>query len=378
MGRMPIRALAGLTLLAGAVIVARAPAADVPPQQRYDQARHAMQAGRSAEAAAAFRALADDDGAPLALRAQALFATGLMQENARRYEEATALYQEVERRFAGTEAAGRARDANAALTQGGAARGIALRHRQDDAWDAWTAAQDHLERDGLRAARPDLEAAATLLDALLGDLGDLPKARDVAMALGDVHMMLRRFHAAADDFERAAGLARARQAAGASSRPEADSLVMEAVDRRDEALRCERRQRLTRVAESLLATVVLGLLLVRPWHATDAQLLRLGGGLALTTLVLAVLAMGGAYVLRNFTEEQSPVSETAAGLLVALPGVTAVVVALGFTAGLQRTRAWRPARAAGVAGVAAAVAALAVATCLIDAFALFPVLDSLL
>src|SRR5512136_956423 len=98
MGRMPIRALAGLTLLAGAVIVARAPAADVPPQQRYDQARQAMQAGRSVEAAAAFRALADDDGAPLALRAQALFATALMQENARRYEEASALYQEVERR----------------------------------------------------------------------------------------------------------------------------------------------------------------------------------------------------------------------------------------------------------------------------------------
>ena len=375
MGRMPIRALAGLTLLAGALIVARAHADDVTAEQRYEQARQAMQAGRFADASAAFRTVAEAEDAPTALRAQALFAAGLMEENARHYEQASALYDEVERRFAGTAAAARARDANAALTLGNAARGIAFRHRYDAAWDTWTAALVRVGQEGARAARPDLEAAAVLLQALFSDYRDLPKAREVVFALGEAHMLLRRYPEAAADFERAAGLARARQAAGASSRPEADSLVMEAEDRRDEALRCERRAWFVTIAETLLATIALALLLVRPWRQADGRLLGLGGALALATVALAGVAMGGAAVLRHFFEEQ-PVPETAAGLLVALPGVTAVVVALGFTTALAR--AWGPARAAGLGGIAAAVAALAVATCVIDAFALFPVLDSLL
>jgi len=373
---MPIRARAGLVLLAGALIVARARADDAPAEQRYDQAREAMQAGHWSEAAATFRAVADAEDAPTALRAQALFAAGLMEENARRYEEASTLYEEVERRFAGTEAAGRARDANAALTQGNAARGVAFRHRYDAAWDTWTAAQARVDLEGRRAARPDLEAAAVLLEALFSDFRDLPKAREVVLALGEAHMLLQRYPEAAADFERAAGLARARQAAGASSRPEADSLVMEAEDRRDEALRRERRMWFTSVAEGMLATIGAALLLVRPWRGADARLLRLGAGLVLATTVLAGVAAGAAYVLRHFTEEHSPVPVTAAALLVALPGVTAVLVALGFTAALAR--AWGPARAAGFGGLVAAVAALAVATCVIDAFALFPVLDSLL
>src|SRR5262245_13894894 len=158
-----------------------------PPsaQQRYDEARRLMQRGRYAEAGEVYREVAEAEEAPVALRAQALYAAGLMQENTRDYERAVAIYHEVVRRFPDTEFARRAGDQVKTLEEGGAGRGLEFRRRQDAAWSELSPAREQSEREGAQAARPRLERAAELFTDILHDFPDHPKAKEVAVTLGD-------------------------------------------------------------------------------------------------------------------------------------------------------------------------------------------------
>jgi hypothetical protein len=353
--------------LALAVLLVGHAAAAATPEERYDEARHLMQRGSYREAAEAYRSVAES-AAPLPLRAQALFAAGLMEENLRDYERALATYAEVGRRFAGTDFARRAADAARVLEQGGHERGLAFKRRLDAAHDELFPAKEVAERDGVGAARAGLARAVVLLEGVLLDFADHPRAREVAMALGDAHMTLGQYGDAADAYARALGLARAPGGGSAD-----ENAVLSAQERLGEAIRAGRRQRITRVAWTVLAAIALGFVAVRPWSAVDASVLRLGATLAGATLVLAGVAAVAAHVVRQYFDDHSPVENGVAGLLVALPGLTGQVVALGFASGLPGLAGrWR----AALPAVLGALAALAVAACVVNAFELFPFLDS--
>lgn len=383
---MPIGALAGLFLLtAGVLLPNAAPArgagsggeSQPSAQQRYDEARQLMQHERYAEAAEAYRAVADSDDAAVELRAQALFSSGLMRQNARDYQRASETYREVERRFPGTLFSRRAGQMVKALEEGGQGRWIEFRRRNDAASDVLFPAQALAEREELRAARPGLERAAALLESIVRDFADHPQAANVAITLGNTHMTLRQFGAACADYERAIALARSQSARAAPAAQGVDSIALDAEERLVEAVRSLRRQRVTAGARTLLAAIGLVLLALRPWRAADAPMLRFAGSLALVTLVLAVVAMGTAHVVRLYIDPNSPIENEAAGLLVALPGITGQLVALGFVGALRETLHWPAGAAARLAAAVGAIAALAVATCVVNAYALFPVLDSL-
>src|SRR5215470_5830410 len=114
---------AALLLGAGLLAASATRAVDQPagpaPEQRYEEARLLMQRGRYLEAADAYRSVAESADTPPALRAQALFTAGLMEENARHYERAVATYEEVQRRFPDSSFAARAAQTLTALEQGG-------------------------------------------------------------------------------------------------------------------------------------------------------------------------------------------------------------------------------------------------------------------
>jgi hypothetical protein len=129
-----------------------------------------------------------------------------------------------------------------------------------------------------------------------------------------------------------------------------------------------------RISRGLLVGIAIGLVAVRPWRQGDRRLLVLTGVLLLATLVMAGLAAGLASLIRDYVDEHSPVENTTAALLVALPGVTGQIVTLGFATGFRQWRGMR--RPTAFAAGLGALAALAVAGCLIYAYELFPLLDS--
>ena len=356
--------------LAGGTVGASPPTAE----QRYEEGRRLMQQNRFAEAAAAYKDVAESNDAPMDLRGQALFASGLMWESARDYERAGATYDEVQRRFPDSEPARRATVTADAL-RGGSTRWLEFRRRQDEAWDQLSPAEDLAEREGLRAARPALERAASLLDSLLRDFGDNPNAKDVALALGNTHMILRRFSEAGVDYRRAIALASAKDEKTAQQ-PPIDNFVLAAEHQLSEAIRAVRRQRLTRGAYCVLGVISVALLGLGPWRAVDGPMWRLGGCFMLGTLLLAVIAAAVAYYLGHYVDGESPVTTSAAGLLVALPGVVGQAVALAFVDGLRGKLRGSSLRGVVVAGTLGATAAFAVTVCLVNAFALFPFLDS--
>ncbi|MBI3782684.1 MAG: hypothetical protein HY270_04710 [Deltaproteobacteria bacterium] len=258
------------------------------PSERYDEARRLMQGGRYSDAARVYRSVADSTDAPTALRAQALFASGLMEENARDYERALQVYGEVERRFPDTEGARRSHNELIEFEEGGVARTIEFRRRWDAVWDELSPAQTLADQNDLRSARPGFEHAAVLLEAMLRDFSDLPRAKEVAITLG----------------------------------------------------------------------------------------LRLASRLALATALLGLLAVVGALFLKYFTDQNSPLESESAALLVLLPGIAGQLVSLGFSGGLRTQLHWEDRRATGAAAVLGALAALATAICVVNAFNLFPFLDS--
>ena len=127
-------------------------------------------------------------------------------------------------------------------------------------------------------------------------------------------MTLGEFAAARSAYERAIALARAQDASTGAA--PVDSVVLDAEERLVEAIKELRRERVTRAAEISLAIIGIALLALRPWRGADGPILRAGARLALATLALAVLAVGGAYVVRTFIDPSSPIESSAAGLLV--------------------------------------------------------------
>src|SRR5438128_7166711 len=327
-----------------------------------------MQHGRYVEASEAYRSVADwPDGGAFPQRAQAMFLAGSMLESARDYEGAVSVYREAAGRFAGTNFGHKAEDAARGLEQGGPARAIAFRRRLDAAWDELFPATALVEQKGLAAARPGLERAAELLAGVLLDYPEQPKAKDVAVALGDADMLLHRYARACSDYEQAIDLSRR----GAATTSDLD--VGSALEKLAEARRSVRREWLDGIAKALLGTIALGLVVVRPWRCPDGSMIRLAVALVLATAVLAGAAGAAARYVRLHVDEASPLETTAAALLVLLPGVAGARVALGFAGGLRGTRGrWN----VGLAAALGVLAALAMATCVVHAFALFPFLDS--
>lgn len=346
------------------------------PQQRYDAARRLMQQGKFAQAAEGFRSVADAEDAPAPLRAQALMASALMHENNREYEQAAADYRETQRRFPGSEVVRRADAALSALEYGGAERGIAFRRSQDAAWDELFPAQAEAARGEWSSARPKLEAATRHLADILSHFRDHPKARDIAIALGNTHMLLEDFGQAQAAYTEAIAITREQVAAHGGGGPGLASLLLDAQERFAEAVRSWRRVWITRTSWAVLLGVAVALACLRPWREADAGTLALGLRLAATTLVLSAAAAAGSYVVRNYVDDHSPIEDHAAGLLVALPGMTAVLGTLGYALGLRATTRWSDTRIVIVAALVSALAAVAVAAIIINAFALFPILDS--
>ena len=370
----------GLALLRGlAPGIAAAEDAPTPPAalERFSEATRLMQHGRYVEASEAYRSVADwPDGGAFPQRAQALFLAGSMLESARDYDGALSVYREAAGRFAGTNFGRKAEDAARGLEQGGPARAIAFRRRLDAAWDELFPAAALVEQKGLAAARPGLERAAELLAGVLRDYPEQPKAKDVAVALGDADMMLHRYARARSDYERAIDLSRREAAKTSPAATDADLDVASALEKLAEAHRAVRREWIDGIAKALLGVIVLGLVVVRPWRHPDGSLIRVSAALVLATAALAGAAGAAAQYVR-YVDEASPIETTAAALLVFLPGVTGEVVAVGFAAGLRgalglEARRWN----VGLAAALGALAALAVATCVVHAFALFPFLDS--
>lgn len=365
------RGVPSLTLATVLLAGALACAADPPPspQARYDEARQTMQRGLYADAERIFRSIADADDAAADLRAQALFSVALMQQNQRHYETALQTFAEVQRRFPDSPLARRAADAVTTLTPGGDDQGLAFKRRFDEAMDAYAPARDALDRDDFSAARPGFERALTLLAAIERDFPQHPRAKDVAFLSGETHTALARFVEARADFERALAIAAA---------PEGDTFVTLARERIEESMRSRHRQVTTRAAWSVLTAIGIALLLVRPWTGIDGALVRLAARVAFGIVVLAATSVIAAWFIREYVDDHSPVTNAIAVMLVALPSLTGLIVTLGFVAGLRtsagRTSAW-PARTGAVMG---ALAAFAVAVCVVNAYELFPFLDSML
>ena len=358
--------------LAPAIAIAADEAATPPAAaERFTEATRLMQRGRYVEASEAYRSVADwSDGGAFPQRAQALFLAASMLESARDYEKALALYAEAAGRFAGTDFGRRAEEAAAGLQEGGATRGIAFRRRLDAAWDELFPATALFQEKGPAAARPGLERAALLLAGVFHDYPEQRKAKDVADALGDADMMLRRYAQARTDYEHAIDLYR-------RDARDADLGLASALEKLAEAQRAMRREWIDRIAKTLVGAIVLGLVAVKPWRQPDGFMMRVAAVAVLGTVVLAGLAGGVAEYLRVHVDEASPVKMTAAALLVLVPGVTGELVAVGFASGLRGVpRAPAPRWNVGIAATLGALAALAVATCLVHAFALFPFLDS--
>ena len=375
---MPKPVLLLLPAVLGVVLAARAGRCDdaparwpAPAEQRYEDGRQLMQRGRYVEASDAYQSVADwPDGGAFPERARALFLAGLMQENARNYDRAIAIYREVVRRFPGDAFAARAADAAKNLDSGDHARGIDFRSRYDAAWDELSPARDVAEREGVAAGKARLEHAIGLLEGILHDHRDHPQARDVAIAIGDANMTLHRYAAACEGYRQA--LALAREDVARSGRA-ADSAVRGAEEKLGEATRLLWRVRVDRIAQALLVLVAFALVSTRPWRQPDPGLVRLGGVMLLVTLVLTAVAGAIASALREYVDDHSPLLSTAAALLVALPSVTGEITALGAVNGLRRSGVRGSVAVAAVLGV---LAALAVAVRLVYAFDLFTLLDS--
>ena len=371
--RRVLAMLALAVLLPGIVRAADGPAWPPAAEARYGEARQQMQGGHYAEAATAYRAVAEwPEGGRFPERAQALFLAALMLENAHDYQRALETYREVSRRFADTPFAAKAEAGAAALSLGGEQRGIEFRRRLDAAWAELFPAQDLIESDGIAAARPGLERAVTLLVALLRDYPDHPRARDVALSLGDAHMSLGLSREARADYEQAIALIRAQ------GQTDGDAEMLDAVEhKRSEAIEAGRQGWITGSAHGLLAAIFVGLVALRPWRVSSRWMLRPGVTLLLGTAILTGVAMLLARWIHDSVDDHSPIEAGLAALLVALPALTGQAVAFGYTNALAGARLGkRPGLRAGLAGMVGVVAALAVATCVVEASGIFAALGS--
>jgi tetratricopeptide (TPR) repeat protein len=366
-----LRALAAILL---ALALAGAARAEEPPrwpqaaEKRFEEARDLQQHGRYALAAARFREVADwPEGGPFAERAQALYCSALNLENGRELERALETYREVVRRFPASLWATRARQSVETLDPEGG-HGLEFRRRQNEAWDVFQPATELLQRGKPDEARPGLERAAALFEALLHDHADHPRAADAALALGEARMRLGAFEAAAAAFGRSVELARREAVKPGSGHPTEED-VKNAEERLAEARRAIRRQLVDRGAWVLLAAITLILVGSAPWRRVTARVAALGGALLLVAGVLAAIAVALAAVLRSNLDNYSPIATSHAILLVLVPATIGIVTTLGLAAG-------RRGRGAALGAAAGVLAALAAAVIVVYACGLFPFLDS--
>jgi tetratricopeptide (TPR) repeat protein len=364
-----MRALVVFLLL---VVASPALAQDAWPkgaQDRFAKARRLSEKGRFDEAARAYHEVCDwPEGGAFPQRAQALFCAGLAEESARSYEAALATWRGLLRRFPNGDFAHRARQAIERLDPPGA-RGVEFARRYDDAWSVLLPALQAEQRGDDAGARPGLEKALAILEPLLADFREHPRASDAALAIGDTRSRLGDLEGARDAIADAVLLAR-READKNSRDLVAAGNVQNAELRLAEARRAITRRQLDRGATTILVLALGVLVSTRPWRARSTRLLPLGAALVAADAVLALVSAGMAEYVRSRIDDHSPLSGGEAALFVLGPGLVGIVVALGIANG-------RPGRSGiALAGACGVLAAAALAVILVYAWGLFPILDS--
>ncbi len=333
-------------------------------ERRFEEASALSRRGDYTGAALAFHEVADWAGGAFPERAQALFCAGLNEKNAQRYEKALETWREVVRRFPEGDFARRARAEIARLDPPGGG-GIDFARRRDEALTIL----DQARQAGEDAARPVLEHALRILEPLLADHREHPEASDVALSIQEARTRLGDLDGARRAADDAVTLAR-EAAARAPGDPQAAANVANADLHRAEADRLLLRRAVARVATTVLALVLGALAALRPWRTRPGRLFRAARVLVAAPLVLAVLAMTLAWFVRRYVDDHSPLGVGDAAALVALPGLVAVVAALGIASAVKGRRG------AALAGLCGALAGTSVATLLVQAFGLFGYLDS--
>ncbi len=341
-------------------------------EQRYQEATALSQKGEYAKAAAAYRAVADwPEGGAFKERAQALFCSGLQLESAKEYEKALATFREVVARFPQDRFARTAQEYVDRLDPPGA-HGIEFRRRFNEVpWDALLAKDDgHGHGGHPEDHRAEVAKALSLLEALLKEHREHPQACDVALAIGDARTRLGDLEGARDALVESVSLAKREAAKSGATDPAKAGNVVNAELRLAEAKRAIVRRWLDRMAKVVLVLALGVFVSVRPWRVSPKPVLKLARALVGVDLGLAFAAVVLAEYVRRYIDDHSPLDDSAAALLVLLPGLTGIVVALGI-ANAVRTR-----RGSILAGLSGTASGAAVAVMLVYAYGLFPFLDS--
>jgi hypothetical protein len=221
------------------------------------------------------------------------------------------------------------------------------------------------DRREVEKARPGLEKALELLDALLRDHRDHPKACDIEATRSDVLIRLGRHAEAVAAAEDAVTLAR-REAEKPGAPNTARGDVVSAERQLGEARRALWCWRLDLDSKVLLGVLAVFLLSKRPWRALTPRLGRLALGLLLADLALAGLGVLGAeYVARRERNPDSLMTDGKAFVLVLVPGAIGIVVALATALSYKGRRGALLAVALALAGT------LAASICLVQHYGFF-------
>jgi tetratricopeptide (TPR) repeat protein len=341
-----------------------------PPgaERRFQEALRLKLERKHREAAEAYRSVADwPEGGDWKERAQALYFAAAELHAAGELERALDTYREVERRFPKSDFAAVAHRDAERLQPAGVAGGLDFQRRHEAAWDVLSAALTLDVRGEREAARPGLEKALDLLQALLRDHRDHPGAVDVTIAMSDVLVRLDRLDEALAVAEEAVTLAE-RETKKPDAADAARGELLSARRQLGEARSALRGRALDRAGMSFLVALAVALACARPWRRLARRLVTLWLVLVAVDGALAVLAIVGFRYLRA-GDPDSIITDSVVAALVVVPGATGITASVLATASLGARR-W-----SGVLSATAGVlAALATSTCLVQHYRLFAAL----
>ncbi len=330
-----------------------------PPEarKRFEEAVELTRHNEHKKAAELFRTVADwKEGGDFKERAWALYNVGTELKLAGDFERAAATWRELVARFPRSDFASLAdREAKKLASPGE----IDFERRFAEVSSISLTAITRQERRQFDEARPGLEQALVLLDALLRDHRDLPKASDVACQRSEVLKGLGRYREAVAAAEDAIELAE-REARKPGAPNTARGGVVSGERQLSEVLRALWCWRLDLGSQIFLGLLVVFLVAGRPWRFFTARLVKLAIGLMLTDLALGGLGVLGAeYANKRDPTPDSLMTDDKAFLLVMVPGAVGILVALGTAVAYKRYRGLP-------AVVLALLAALATSICLVQ------------
>jgi tetratricopeptide (TPR) repeat protein len=351
-----IASLAGLVLLIAGVALAQDA---YPPEarKRFEEAVELTRHNQHLKAAELFRSVAEwPGGGNFKERAWALYNVGTELKLAGELEQAAATWRELVARFPRSDFAGLAeREANKLASPAE----IDFERRFAEVSSVSLTAITRQERRQFDEAQPLLVQALGLLESLLHDHRDLPKACDVACQKAEVLKGLGRYSEAVGAANDAIELAE-REA----RKPGAPNTARGGVVSAEREL-AEVKRALWCYLLDLGSKIFLGLLAAflvagRPWRLFTARLVKLTIGLLLADLVFGGLAIAGAeYAQRRDPTPDALMTDDKAFLLAIVPGAVGILVALGTAVAYKRYRGLP-------AVVLALLAALATSVCLVQ------------